>query len=308
MPLTLSLGLPNFGSLLAADGYHALLEMAEHADSLGVDRLILTDHVVMGRHLKAYRWGPFTATSDTPWLEPMTTLAVIAARTTRIRLATGILIAPLRGAAVLAKTAATLDVLSRGRLEIGVGTGWQREEYEAAGLEFGRRGPMLSDLMAAVRTLWLNAPATISLPTVTFSDIYCLPRPCQPNGVPLWVAGAAIEPVFDRIVRWGDGWIPIMGSQGTDVAAGARTLRSAYAAAGRDPATVQVRGLISLKRQADGAVDWAATLGRLPRFAEMGVTDVQVMAESLGKNAAEISSVLADLIPRFRDAVAAMRA
>src|SRR4051812_14877861 len=103
--------------------------MAREADKAGIDRIVVVDHVVMGPHTEAYSWGKFPTPPDSPWLEPLTCLAVIAGATSRVRLGTGILIAPLRSGAVLAKTAATLDVLSGGRLDLGVGTGWQKEEY-----------------------------------------------------------------------------------------------------------------------------------------------------------------------------------
>src|SRR5207247_2385322 len=91
---------------------------------------------------------------DGHWLEPLTVLSMVAAVTSRVRLATGILIAALRRPVVLAKTTATLDVLSGGRLDLGVGVGWQREEYEAAGLDFHDRGRLLDHTLAVCQTLW----------------------------------------------------------------------------------------------------------------------------------------------------------
>src|SRR6202011_6390610 len=101
-------------------------------------------------------------------LEPMTALSVIAGATQRIRLATGILLAALRRPVVLAKAAATLDNLSGGRLDLGVGVGWQREEYEAAGLDFDRRGQLLDHTLAVCQTLWRNSPAHFESDQLTF--------------------------------------------------------------------------------------------------------------------------------------------
>src|SRR3954449_8285332 len=143
-PLALSLGLPNFGGWLGGD-WAGLLDLARTADDAGVDRLVVTDHVLMGRNTDAYAWGRFPTAPDGPWLEPLTVLTAVASVTRRVRLATGILIAPLRPAALLAKTVATLDVLSGGRVDLGVGVGWQREEYEAEGLPFEQRGRLLTD-------------------------------------------------------------------------------------------------------------------------------------------------------------------
>jgi len=132
----------------APDDWSAMREMARCYDRAGVDRLVVSDHVVFGEHLDEYgrpevggqRGGRQPTGPDGHWLEPLTTLSVLAGATERVRLGTGILIAALRRPVVLAKAAATLDVLSGGRLDLGVGVGWQREEYEAAGLAFADRG------------------------------------------------------------------------------------------------------------------------------------------------------------------------
>src|SRR5262245_64884473 len=111
----------------------------------------------MSEHVEAYEWGPFPFPIEVPWLEPLSVLAAIAGATRRVRLATGILVAPLRPAVLLAKTAASLDVLSQGRLELGVGVGWQREEFEAEGLDFAARGELLTETLAACRVLWRDS-------------------------------------------------------------------------------------------------------------------------------------------------------
>ena len=123
-----------------------LVDRAQAAEEAGIDRVVVSDHVVFGEDLEAYgkpelggiAGGRQPTGPDGCWLEPLTSLAVIAGATTTVRLGTGVLLAALRRPAVLAKTAATLDVLSGGRLDLGVGIGWQREEYEAAGLDFAR--------------------------------------------------------------------------------------------------------------------------------------------------------------------------
>ena len=142
--------------------WRTMLETARLYDRVGIDRLVISDHVVFGEQLDAYgrpevggtRGGKQPTGPDGHWLEPMTTLSVIAGMTERIRLATGILLAALRRPVVLAKQAATLDVLSGGRLDLGVGVGWQREEYEAAGLDFDRRGRLLDHTLEVCTALW----------------------------------------------------------------------------------------------------------------------------------------------------------
>lgn len=296
----LSIGIPNFGALLAEDGWQQLTAVARAADDAGIDRIVVVDHVVMGPHTDAYAWGRFPTPPDSPWLEPLTVLTYLAAITTRVRLATGILIAPLRGPAVLAKTAATLDVLSGGRLDLGVGTGWQKEEYDAAGLDFGQRGQLLSDTLAACTALWRDTPAAVDLPTLQFTETYCMPKPLQPGGVPLWVSGTLIPPVAERIVRWGSGWIPIMTATVDDVRDGTAALRKAFADAGRDPDTLQVRGALPVVRDDSKQLDVDATLDGVAELVAAGATDVHLPFQAICRDPADARAVFDQLVSGHR--------
>ncbi|MFF0818418.1 TIGR03619 family F420-dependent LLM class oxidoreductase [Rhodococcus sp. NPDC003318] len=299
---TLSLNVPNFGNLLAADGFGHLIDVCVAADVAGVDRLLVTDHVVMGPDTDAYTWGPFPTDPDAVWLEPMTVLALIAGRTQRIRLGTGIVIAALRGGATLAKTAATLDLLSGGRVDLGVGTGWQAKEYEALGLDFDRRGALLDDALAVCRALWDSAPAAVQRPGIAFDDVYCSPRPG--GRIPIWVSGTLSRPVVRRLVTWGDGWIPIMGATNDDLADGIELLHKAFADAGRDPAALQVRGRLTVERTAGGEVDLDATVANALAQVELGVTDVVVALQALDADPDVAAAALPALVRAFRAAVA----
>src|SRR5437899_9221268 len=126
---------------------------------------------------------------DGHWLEPLTVLTALSSVTSRVRLATGILLAGLRRPVVLAKTAATIDVLSGGRLDLGVGVGWQREEYEAAGLDFEDRGRLLDHTLEVCQTLWREPRAAYDSPELQFEATHMMPKPLQPGGVPIWVSG-----------------------------------------------------------------------------------------------------------------------
>jgi probable F420-dependent oxidoreductase len=230
-------------------------------------------------------------------------LAAVAAATERIRLATGVLIAPLRPAALLAKQAATLDVLSRGRLDLGVGTGWQREEYDASGLDFERRGQSLSDTLAACKALWRDTPAAIDTPTLAFHDIYCEPKPLQPGGVPLWIGGALHARNLDRMVRWGDAWIPIMGATLDEIAGGKRRIEAAWTDAGRDPAALQVQAPLRIERGDDGRPDLARSMATVPDLLAAGATDVQVTLRAFTVDPAEAPAVCAEIVHRFGDCI-----
>ena len=298
---TLTIGLANYGSLFAADEWHRFVDLARAADDAGVDRIVVVDHVVMGPHTENYAWGTFPVPPEAPWFEPLIVLAAVASATTRVRLATGILIAPLRPAVLLAKQAATLDVLSRGRLDLGVGTGWQREEYDAEGIDFSRRGQLLSDTLAACKVLWCDTPAALDTPTVKFRDIYCEPKPLQPGGVPLWIGGS-LRPNLDRIVKWGDAWIPIMGATLEAIADGARQITDAWSAAGRDPAALQVQAPLRIERGGDDRPDLARSIAGVPDLVAAGATDVHVTLRAFNRDPADAPAVFAEIVRRFADA------
>ena len=300
---SLTVGLANYGNTYAADQWHRFVDLARAVEDAGVDRVVVVDHVVMGPHTENYAWGKFPVPPEAPWFEPLIVLAAVAAATERIRLATGILIAPLRPAALLAKQAATLDVLSRGRLDLGVGTGWQREEYDASGFDFERRGQALSDTLAACKALWRDTPAAIDTPTLAFRDIYCEPKPLQSGGVPLWIGGALHARNLDRVVRWGDAWIPIMGASLDDIADGKRRIESAWKDAGRDPAALQVQAPLRIERGDDGRPDLARSMATVPDLLAAGATDVHVTLRAFTADPEQAAAVSTEIVRRFGDTV-----
>ena len=209
------------------------------------------------------------------WLEPLTVLSVVAGITSRIRLGTNILIAALRRPVVLAKTLSTLDVLSNGRVDLGVGVGWQREEYEAAGLTFDGRGQLLDHTLDVCQTLWREPRAAFDSPRLRFENIHMMPKPRQAGGVPIWVSGTVNKSVVRRIVRFGSGWIP-WGPDRVDVKTGIVKMRDALAAAGRDPSTLDIVGVLPIVEDRNGAPDFARSMQRVPELAAAGVTDFRV--------------------------------
>lgn len=296
----LTLSIPSFGPFYPPGCLHEIVDLARQSEAAGVDTVIVPDHVVMSDRTDRYAWGPFPFPIDVPWLEPLTVLAAIAGATSRVRLATGILIAPLRPAAVLAKTVATLDVLSRGRVELGVGAGWQKEEFDAVGLDYAARGRLLTDTIGACRALWAGGPASFHSETVSFEKIWCEPRPVQPGGIPIWFSGTLTPRNLDRIVRLGDGWIPIMNASLADLTEGVRRLREALADAGRDPAALRVRGDLGVVRGDDRRPDLARTLARASDLAEAGATDVQLALLAFVRRPEGLSDFFAELAERWR--------
>jgi probable F420-dependent oxidoreductase len=305
----LSMQLLNFS---AADpgpgGWQNMLDLAVAADRAGIDRVVIADHVVMGENLEAYgdpssggtEGGRQPTGSDGHWLEPLTTLSHFSALTSNVRLGTSILIAALRTPAVLAKSLATLDVLSGGRVDLGVGVGWQREEYLASGLPFEGRGARLDDSLEALQSLWTSLPASHHSDFLDFDGIYCVPQPIQEGGIPIWVSGTVNKRVAARIARFGSGWIP-WGPAASDPVSGLAEMAALVEAAGGSMAGIQMQGGLVPVADAGGGVDVAATMAQAPALIEAGITDCRMrLPVPTGLEAA--TDYLSEAVAAFRDA------
>jgi probable F420-dependent oxidoreductase len=291
----LCLGMP-VGKYFPDGRMHEIVEVARGAESAGVDTVIVVDHVVMSERLDRYVWGPFAFPDlTTPWLEPITTLAAIAGATSRVRLGTGIVIAPLRPAALFAKTIATLDVLSRGRVELGVGTGWQKEEYDACQLDYDRRGQLLTDTIAACRALWTQSPASFESRTMRFDKIWCHPQPVQPGGVPVWFSGTLNRANMQRMTELGDGWIPIMGETLDGMREGRKRIEDAWSKRGRDPRRLRVRGSLRLRKRSDGKPDLRATLEDMHEQVRAGATEASLQLGAFARSPEQCPDFFAEL-------------
>lgn len=272
------------GSILLSFGMYdhpccgptTLIDTARLAEAAGFDGVVVSEHVVMGERTDRYPWGPFPGRSDQPWLDPLVTLPAIGAVTSRLRLCTGVLIAPLRPAVLLAKAAATIDRMTGGRLELGVGTGWQREEFDASGIDFDARGRLLSDTIAACRALWRGDVTSFASTTVSFDRIWCEPTPASPNGPPVLFSGTLTPRNIRRIVDLGDGWIPIMGESIEGIVAGVDLLRAGFRDAERDIRSLRVRVPLPVVRNGAGQPVLDAMLEAAPALFDAGVTDAVI--------------------------------
>ena len=244
------------------------------AEKHGVDLVSLTDHVVMGENLQNYPYGRFPAPLDYPWFEPLTVLAVLAGVTERIRLSSGIVIGPLRPAVLLAKQIATLDVMSRGRVSIGLGVGWQKEEYQACGIPWEGRNTRFFEQIEVCRLLWSEAPAAFHGESVNFDRIYSYPRPVQAR-VPIWLGIAPTDRNLERMAEVADGWIP-MEQDPAKLAPVIARLRAGLAARGRDPAAFTVRVVPRFVFRPDGTPDLEATLKAVPALIAAGATMIEL--------------------------------
>jgi probable F420-dependent oxidoreductase len=308
--VTLSLTLRSFASE-APPSWQPLFDQAKAADGAGLDRLVVSDHVVFGERLEEYArpevggqaGGRQPTGPDGHWLEPLTVLTAISSITDRVRLGTGILLAALRRPAVLAKQLSTLDVLSGGRLDIGVGVGWQREEYEAAGLDFESRGRQLDHTLEVCQTLWRNGRASYESPELHFEGIHQMPKPIQEGGVPLWVSGTANQAVFRRLAKFGSAWI-LWGPAAEDPVPAIAAMRRSLRRHGHpDPTRLGVSAPLYTVRNEAGEIDLHASVAPLASLVEAGVTDFRVAIKApAGLDA--LTNTYGEWVDSFRQAVA----
>lgn len=258
-----------------------VLDLIQIADRKGIYGVDLPEHVVMGtRDLDDYPYAPsaeardamFTARTDFP--EPIVLLSVIGAMTKNLRLSTGVLLAALRPAALLAKQLATLDVLTNGRVEMSIGTGWQKIEYDAEGIPWEGRFGRLFETAEACRLLWTQAPASFRGKHIAFDDIYCMPFPVQPGGPPLMFGLAPSDLNIERMAKWADGWTPL-GMPPAAVGRALDLIKRRMEELGRDPTKFRLR-LNPDPVIRRGKLDVDATLASIPDLAKIGCTDVSV--------------------------------
>lgn len=306
--MQLSMGIPSF-SAEAPPNWDHLTDWAQLLEGCGFDRVLVSEHIAFGMNMDAYgdpktggtKGGRQPTGPDGHWLEPLTTLTYLAARTERIRLGTNILLAALRRAAVLAKILATMDVLSGGRVDIGVGVGWQREEYDAAGVDFESRGAVLDRTLEVCQRLWRENEVSYASPELSFERIHQMPKPVQPGGVPIWVSGTVNRAVARRLARFGTAWIP-WGDDARDVAGGIARMRAAVERAGGDPQGFGVSGTLRIRTTADERPDLAAAAATAASFAKAGVTDLRMTHWPLP--AGDRERDLAALVGAVREATA----
>jgi probable F420-dependent oxidoreductase len=183
--------------------------VAAAAENCGFATLWAGEHVVMvDRSASRYPYsddGVIAVPAQADWLDPMIALGFAAAASSRIRIATGVLLLPEHNPVVVAKQAASLDKLSGGRLTLGVGVGWSREEFGALGVPFEHRAARTAEYVAAMRTLWHDEIASFDGRFVSFDSIRVNPKPVRDRRIPV-VLGGNSDAALRRVVGWGDGW------------------------------------------------------------------------------------------------------
>ena len=272
----------------------AIREYAQATESLGFDFLLAFDHV-LGANAETHTdlTGPYRHYDA--FHEPFVLFGYLAAVTSRVELATGIIILPQRQTALVAKQAAAVDVLSEGRLRLGIGVGWNYVEYEALNENWGNRGARSEEQIDVMRQLWTNELITYEGRWHKITDAGILPLPVQ-RPIPVWLGGAA-DRTIRRIVSIGDGWI--LTGRPDDRAKGLIDKLNTYAdEAGRDTASIGLEGWVSAS--IGGPDDWAK---EAEDWKALGATHVSLntMRADLADPTAHI-----DAIRQFREATAGL--
>lgn len=298
-----------YGIHLAGSGPFASMErigrLAMRAEELGFDSVWLGDHVVTPeRFSSAYpypRTEAFSPDNARIWYEPIVTLGWVAGMTQRVRLGISVLVVPQRNPLLTAKQLATLDDLSGGRLVLGVGVGWLKEEFTALHAPFLDRGATTDAYLRLFRRLWSGQPTRSNAPPYRFREVSSQPVPAQGTGIPIWVGGHS-ERALRRTIELGDAWHAIR----VDVErfrAGGERLRSMAESRGRPMPSLTT--LCDLRLGGEASPDdwqlWGrhqSIAAKLSRFAEAGCDEVV-----LSLNARESTDVMVENLATFASSI-----
>lgn len=277
------------------------IDQARRIEDAGIDGIVMPDHVVFGKGA-VYPFGGWPVDPADTWPEPMAVLAAIAGATQRLDLLTNILVAPLRSAVLLAKQAATLYGLSDGRFQLGVGTGWQKQEYDASGQSFAQRADFLFEQLQACRQLWHEPGTSYHGEHVRFDDIWCspgLPGTCDESPLKLWFGIAPTAANARFFAEFGGGWsciAPDLQMIANGRAALQQLLREHYGIEREIP----VRAAPAIQFDANGNACIDRTIDNLHRCVEAGVTEFDFPTLFFAKDRAQFARFIDKLgrIPR----------
>ncbi len=244
----------NYGFIVPTRGVFgsrdSILTVAQRAEKLGYAYLAATDHIIVPRDIDSPY--PYTQSREFPgrasgeYMEPLTLMGFLSAATSNIRFLTSVMVVPHRPAILTAKVLATIDVLSGGRMTVGCGVGWMREEFEAIGAPpFDKRSQVTDEYIAAFRELWTSEDPSFDGEYVKFSNVIFLPRPVQKPHPPIWTGGES-PPALRRAARLADGWYPVGNNPEHPLdtadryAAKVKELKDLAESYGRDPATIDL--------------------------------------------------------------------
>ncbi len=261
---------------------------AKHADELGFESLFVVEHAVVAEdYERKYPYnssGEMALAEDCNIPDPLDLLAYLAGITSNIRLGTGILVAPNHHPVPLAKRCATIDVLSGGRLHLGVGVGWMREELEACGAAFETRGRRLNEIIEVMRKLWAPGVASHEGEFFHFGPVNSYPKPVS-HAIPIHIGGHS-QAAARRAGRLGDGFHPL-GLQGDDLTAALDLMKSEASQAGRDPESLELTLGGGLVHFDEAALENVQSLGANRVILGSGTSDLAALQDEMSTFAAK---------------------
>ncbi len=269
----------------------AVRDFAQAAEGLGYDHIIPYDHVVGADPASRPGWNPPYTYKDM-FHEPFVLFGYLAAVTNSIGLVSGVVILPQRQTVLVAKQAAAVDVLSGGRLRLGIGIGWNAVEYEALGENFKNRGRRSEEQIEVLRALWTKELVTFKGRWHKITDAGINPLPIQ-RPIPIWFGGSA-ELLLRRVARLGDGWFPLI-EPGDKVRAMIEKIRAYAKEAGRDPSAIGIEGRVAIA--AGSPEQWIKAISQ---WKELGATHLSVNTMKAGLSG---PSAHIDAIRRFKEAI-----
>ena len=271
-----------------------MVGLAQLAEAHGVESVWTFEHVIVPLDYQSkYPYSPngkMGVTPETPLVDPLIALTLIAAHTKTLRLGTGVNILSQSNPLYMAKQAASLDMLSRGRLMLGLGIGWLREEFIAMGVPFERRGARFDDYVVAMRKVWSGDVVEHNSAFVNWQGFKSYPLPNQTSQtshkptVPVIVGGAKGK-IFERIARFGDGWFAPMGSP-DELKAALIELAEACKPVGRDPASIEITAMLPP----------GANIDAVRRLGDAGAHRLTAMPLMAGGNPADAIKQLGDTL------------
>lgn len=278
----------------------ACMDVARAMDEAGIHSIAFGDHLLLGGHSERYPYGAWRHPQESSWPEPLVTLCGMAAVTKQLKLGTAILLAPLRPPLLLAKSIATLDVMSDGRSQLALGVGWQPEEYEASDVPWEERYKRLDEVVEACRAIWGEQPIQFTSQHCNIDGAWSLPVPIQPR-VPLLYGLKMTPKNAARMARLGDGWCPVAVTL-EEIRAGVQMLREALEAEGRDLSSQHVRVGLPYEWESPGRLDIQRTFAHAPAYAEAGGTIMTVEAPAEPESMSEIFKFI-DEVARAAEAL-----
>ncbi|BDY26498.1 LLM class F420-dependent oxidoreductase [Mycolicibacterium mageritense] len=250
----------------------AVRAYAQRVEELGYTHILAYDHVVGADPTAHSGWnGPYDI--DTTFHEPLVMFGYVAAVTTHVELVTGVIILPQRQTTLVAKQSAEVDLLSGGRLRLGVGIGWNAVEYEALGEDFSNRGKRSAEQIELLRKLWTERSVTFAGDHHSVTGAGLAPLPVQ-RPIPVWI-GSASEAGYRRAGRLADGWFPMM-APGPQLDAARAVVEKAAVDVGRDPAEIGMEGRANWR----GDVD--AVFGEITAWADAGASHLAINTMGAG--------------------------